>query len=88
MIVGVPKEVKKDEYRVALLPVGAQLLGADGHTALIEKEAGLGSGFHDHKYVTAGAEIVENADEIYQRAEMIVKVKEPQPEEITRLREG
>jgi alanine dehydrogenase len=84
----VPKEVKKDEYRVALLPVGAQLLRTDGHTVLIEKEAGLGSGFHDHRYVAAGAEIVETADEIYQRAEVIVKVKEPQPEEISRLREG
>jgi len=88
MIVGVPKEVKKDEYRVALLPVGAELLGADDHTVLIEKEAGYSSGFDDAKYQAVGAEIVTTADEIYQRAEMIVKVKEPQPAEIARLREG
>ena len=87
MIVGAPKEVKKDEYRVALLPVGADLLGKDGHTVLIEKEAGLATGFDDQRYRAAGAEIVETADEIYARAEMIVKVKEPQPPEIARLRE-
>ena len=87
MIVGAPKEVKKDEYRVALLPVGADLLGKDGHTVLIEKEAGLATGFDDQRYRAAGAEVVGTADEIYARAEMIVKVKEPQPPEIARLRE-
>lgn len=88
MIVGVPKEVKKDEYRVALLPVGAELLRADGHTVLIEKDAGHSSGFDDARYQAVGAEIVTTADEIYQRADMVVKVKEPQPAEIDRLREG
>jgi alanine dehydrogenase len=88
MIVGVPKEVKKDEYRIALLPVGADLLARDGHTVLVEKEAGLGSGFDDQRYRSVGAEIVETAEEIYARADMIVKVKEPQPTEIAQLRHG
>jgi alanine dehydrogenase len=88
MIIGVPKEVKKDEYRVGLLPVGAELLTRDGHAVLIEKEAGLSSGFDDARYQAAGAEIVATAEEVYARAEMIVKVKEPQPAEIARLREG
>ncbi len=88
MIVGIPKEVKKDEYRVALLPVGAELLTKDGHTVLLEKEAGASSGFADQVYTSAGATMVETAEEIYAQAEMIVKVKEPQPEEIARLGEG
>ena len=88
MIIGVPKEVKTDEYRVALLPVGAELLTKDGHTVLIEKEAGSGSGFDDRRYSAVGAKIVGTADEIYKRADMIVKVKEPQPAEIARLRDG
>jgi len=88
MIVGVPKEIKQDEYRVGLLPVGADLLTRDGHTVLIENEAGLGSGFDNQRYAAAGAEIVVRAEEIYARAEMIVKVKEPQPQELARLRAG
>ncbi len=79
MIIGVPKEVKKDEYRVALLPVGAELLVRDGQTVLIEKGAGSDSGFDDRRYVQAGARIVESVAEIYTRADLIVKVKEPQP---------
>ena len=86
MIIGVPGEVKKDEYRIAMLPVGAQLLTQDGHTVLIEKEAGMASGFSDTDYVQAGAKIVPTATEIYQQAEMIVKVKEPQQDEIAGLR--
>ena len=58
MIIGVPKEVKKDEYRVGLLPVGADLLTKDGHTVLIEKDAGLSSGFDDTRYAAVGTEIV------------------------------
>lgn len=88
MIVGVPKEIKKDEYRVGLLPVGAELLIRDGHTLLFEKEAGLSSGFGDEVYAAFGAEIVESAEEIYRRADLIVKVKEPQSSEIARLRPG
>lgn len=86
MIIGVPKEVKADEYRIALLPVGAQLLSEDGHTVLIEKGAGLGSGFDDTQYQAVGAQIVNAADDIYGQSELIVKVKEPQPQEIALLR--
>jgi alanine dehydrogenase len=88
MIVGVPREIKADEYRIAMLPVGAHLLTEDGHTVLIEKGAGLGSGFDDAAYVTAGAELVTSADEIFARADLIVKVKEPQPQEMAKLRKG
>ncbi len=86
MIIGIPHEVKKDEYRIAMLPVGAQLLVQDGHRVLIEKDAGLGSGYDDRDYLQAGAEIVDSSDEIFERAEMIVKVKEPMPEEIKQLK--
>ncbi|MDZ8120445.1 alanine dehydrogenase [Pontiella agarivorans] len=86
MIIGVPKEVKPDEYRIAMLPVGAQLLVQDGHTVIIEKNAGLGSGFSNDDYADAGAEIIESAEDLFRRAQMIVKVKEPQPDEIGRLR--
>jgi len=87
MIIGVPKETKTDEYRVGLLPVGAELLSRDGHTVLIEQSAGVGSGFADEQYTAGGAQIIETAEEIFARAEMIVKVKEPQPPEIAMLRE-
>jgi len=88
MIIGVPKETKTDEYRIGLLAVGAELLTRDGHTVLVEKEAGAGSGFADGQYSAVGAHIVDSADEIYARAEMIVKVKEPQPAEMSMLRAG
>jgi len=88
MIIGVPKETKTDEYRVGLLPVGSELLSRDGHTVLVEHSAGVSSGFADEQYSTAGAQIIETAEEIFARAEMIVKVKEPQPPEIAMLREG
>jgi alanine dehydrogenase len=87
MIIGVPKETKTDEYRVGLLPVGTHLLSNDGHTVLIEKQAGLGSGFTDRQYSAVGAQIVQTAEEIYARAEMIVKVKEPQQAEMSLLTE-
>jgi len=88
MIVGVPKETKPDEYRVGLIPVGVELLRAAGHRVLIETQAGLGSGLTDNEYVEQGAEIVATAAEIWQRADMIVKVKEPQWAEIPMLRPG
>ena len=88
MIVGVPKEIKKDEYRVALLPVGAELLVRDGHTVLVEAGAGVSSGFDDDRYRSVGARTVASAEEIYGQAEMVVKVKEPQPSEIDGLRDG
>ncbi|MBM4143259.1 MAG: alanine dehydrogenase [Lentisphaerae bacterium] len=88
MIIGVPREIKADEYRVALLPVGAELLKAEGHTVLVEKDAGLASGFDDALYLAAGAAAAATAEEVFARADVIVKVKEPQPEEIRRLRAG
>jgi len=88
MIIGIPREVKPDEYRVALLPVGASILAEDGHKVLVERSAGAGSGYDDQQYAAAGAEIVETPGDIYSAAEMIVKVKEPQPDEIPMLRPG
>ena len=81
MIVGVPKEIKSDEYRVAMLPVGAEELSHAGHSVLIEAGAGQGSGIADAQYQAAGATIVADAAEIWAKAELVVKVKEPQPAE-------
>ncbi len=88
MIISVPREVKDDEYRVGLLPVGAELLGQDGHKVLIEKSAGFASGFGDESYSSVGATIVDSPEQIYDQGELVVKVKEPQPQEISLLREG
>jgi len=88
MRIGIPSEVKSNEFRVALRPVGAELLVQDGHEVLFQKGAGRGSGFEDQEYVAAGAKIVEDADAIFSQADLIVKVKEPQPAEIARLRRG
>ena len=88
MIIGVPKEVKSDEYRVGLLPVGTQLLIHDGHTVIVEKDAGLESGYPDADYVREGAIIVATPAEVYGRAELIIKVKEPQESELPLLREN
>ena len=88
MIVGVPREIKADEYRVGLLPVGAELLARDGHTVLVERSAGLGSGFDDAAYAAAGATLVDGPAQVYGRADLIVKVKEPQPAEMPQLRAG
>jgi alanine dehydrogenase len=88
MIVGVPREVKTDEYRVGLLPVGVEELTRRGHRVLVETAAGSGSGLTDEQYVADGAEIVATAAEVYGRAELIVKVKEPQAAEWPLLRPG
>lgn len=88
MIVGVPKEVKADEYRVAMLPVGVEELTKAGHRVLVEQGAGIGSGILDDQYAIHGAEIVENAEAVFGEAELIVKVKEPQSEEWPLLRTG
>src|SRR5512139_3339419 len=88
MNVGVPKEIKADEYRVALLPVGAQLLVQDGHEVLVETGAGLGSGYSDAEYQAAGARVVPSARDIYGPADLVIKVKEPQASEIAMLRKG
>ena len=88
MIVGVPREVKADEYRVAMLPVGAEELTAAGHTVLIEAGAGIGSGIADAQYIAAGAKLVASAAEVWEQADLIVKVKEPQVSEWSGLRAG
>jgi alanine dehydrogenase len=88
MIVGVPKEVKLDEYRVAMLPVGVEELVRRGHQVLVEAGAGLGSGLADHDYLREGAELVGGPQEIFARADMIVKVKEPMPAEWPLIRKG
>jgi alanine dehydrogenase len=88
MIVGVPREIKSDEYRVALLPVGAEMLSQDGHTVLVQAGAGQGSGIVDAQYEAAGAKIVDDAGSIWSRADLIVKVKEPQPSETPLIRSG
>lgn len=88
MIVGVPKEIKNNENRVGLVPSGAKALKQHGHTVLVQTMAGHGIGVSDDEYRKAGATIVETAKEVYAKAEMIVKVKEPLPEEYNLLREG
>jgi len=88
MVIGVPKEIKASENRVAMIPAGVELLKANGHQVLVEKDAGVGSGFKDEDYQRAGAKIVVNPAEIYGSAEMIMKVKEPLPSEYALLRAG
>ena len=88
MRVGVPKEVKADEYRVAMIPSGAEQLVRAGHEVFVEHNAGVGSGFTDEDYTRAGATLVPEAAEVFARAEMIVKVKEPQPAEVGMFRPG
>jgi alanine dehydrogenase len=88
MIVGVLKEIKAHEYRVGLTPAGASELKRAGHQVLMEENAGNGSGFTDSDYEAAGAKMIKTAAEIYGKAEMIVKVKEPQPEECKMIRKG
>ena len=88
MVIGVPKEVKDQEYRVAMIPAGVQMLTAKGHHVLIEQGAGGGAGIMDEEYAVVGAELVATAAEIYARAEMICKVKEPLPSEYGYLQSG
>ena len=88
MIIGVPKEIKEQEQRVALLPSAVNQLTRHGHSVLVEKNAGAGSGYPDETYAKAGAEIVDQAKDIFARADMIVKVKEPLEAEFPLLRKG
>ncbi len=88
MIIGVPKEIKNHEYRVGLTTSSVRELVFHGHSVLVEKNAGSGVGIHDADYVKAGAHIVSTAEEVFAKAEMIVKVKEPQPNECLMLRPG
>ena len=84
MIIGVPKEIKTHENRVALQPGGALQLKRNGHEVIIQKGAGIGSGFPDEHYIEAGATIIDDVEEVWKRAEMIMKVKEPIAEEYPR----
>jgi len=88
MRIGVPKEIKNHEYRIGLTPVGVAELVAHGHEVMVQHNGGLGVGFSDADYEKAGASIADQASEIFQSAELIVKVKEPQPEECKMLRAG
>jgi len=88
MIIGVPKEIKEQEQRVGLLPSGTNELTKHGHSVLVEKNAGIGSGYSDEDYIKAGGEIVQQASEVFGRADMIVKVKEPLKAEFPLLRSG
>ncbi len=88
MIVGIPKEIKDNEYRVAITPGGVHMLAEAGHKVVVQAGAGAGSGFSDEEYARAGAEILPTAADVWQAAEMIMKVKEPRPEEYAFLRPG
>ena len=88
MKVGVPRELKIHEYRVALTPAGVLELVRRGHEVYFEKDAGLGSALMDAEYLAAGARIVPNADDVWAEADLVLKVKEPTPEEYHRMRRG
>ncbi|RKG79113.1 alanine dehydrogenase [Corallococcus terminator] len=88
MIVGVPKEIKTREYRVGMVPAGVRALTSAGHTVLVETNAGVGSGIPDSEYQRVGAQIISSADEVWKRAEMVVKVKEPIAPEYERMQPG
>lgn len=88
MIIGIPKEIKKDEFRVGMTPSGVLEMIKAGHSVLVEKNAGVGSGFEDRLYVDVGGVIWENPDDIYTSADLIIKVKEPIEIEYDRLKEG
>ncbi len=88
MIVGILKEIKAEENRVAMTPSGVEILVHHGHQVLVEKGAGQGSGFDDEQYLLSGAEILDEADKVYAAAEMVMHVKEPQPSEYGMIREG
>jgi len=88
MKIGLPKEIKDNEYRVGLTPAGVQALSAAGHQVYVQKTAGEGSGFSDEQYVKAGGNLLDTADEVWQTGDMIVKVKEPIAPEYPRMREN
>ncbi len=88
MNIGLPREIKDNEYRVGLVPASVHALDEEGHTVFVQKGAGLGSGFSDNEYTATGATLVDTADEVFVRSDMVVKVKEPIQEEYPRLREG
>ena len=88
MIVGIPKELKNNEFRVAITPSGVKAYSNAGHKVIIEKNAGIGSGISDNEYIAAGGEIIDSADELWRLADLILKVKEPIEIEYPRMRRG
>ena len=88
MIIGVPIEIKENENRVSMTPYAVQTLINDGHEVLVQDSAGIKSGFSNDEYVKFGARIVGTLDEVYQQSDMIIKVKEPQEAELTKIRES
>ncbi len=86
MIVGVLKEIKAEENRVCMTPAGVEIMRQNGHTVIVEKNAGRGSGFHNKAYTDAGAEIIDTPKEIFKRAKMVMHVKEPLPAEYDLIR--
>ncbi|EZP75390.1 alanine dehydrogenase [Parageobacillus genomosp. 1] len=88
MIIGVPKEIKNNENRVAITPAGVMSFVQAGHTVLVEKDAGIGSGFTNEDYASAGAQIIEQAQDVWAKADMVMKVKEPLPSEYGYFRPG
>jgi alanine dehydrogenase len=88
MIVGIPKEVKSDEYRVSMIPVGIEELTKAGHKVLVQSGAGVGSGIADDQYAACGAEIIDNAAQVWKRSDLIIKVKEPMSDEWPHLKAG
>lgn len=87
MIIGIPKEIKKQEYRVGITPIGVKELKGEGHTVLVETRAGEGSGFSDNEYLNADADIVDK-QVVFEKSDLIVKVKEPLPPEYEMLKDG
>lgn len=88
MLVGIPKEIKNNEFRVSTTPAGVHALVVAGHTVFVEKSAGLGSSISDEEYVKAGGTILDTAEEVWAKSEMIIKVKEPIAQEYSRMRKG
>ena len=88
MQIGVPKEIKNHEYRVGIVPSGVRAFVEAGHKVLIEANAGVGSGITDEEFLTAGAQIAKTREEVFSKAEMVIKVKEPQKDEIPLLKDG
>lgn len=88
MIIGVTKEIKDNEYRVGLTPAGAGVLCQEGHEVYVQKNAGIGSGLPDESYIQAGAKVLDSAADVFDVADMIIKVKEPQSSEVAMMKEG
>ena len=88
MIIGIPKEIINNENRVSIIPFGVEEITKSGHQVFVETNAGLGSGYSDKAYKSAGAIILNDPEEIFNKSDMIIKVKEPQKNEISMIREG